>query len=185
MSILALLNVCRSVEIITKVDGQDAARVGEKKFLLGFAIEGVFYLSACVHAGLAYYTGVSASYVHYEGIREIRALQSFTNVCTKILNVNSERPTRRLAEAVLQNHVPIILCLCGWVSNWVVLVIRVHFFEADGGEHKKYNVPMNIGEFVFVPAYCAILHSFLSICNMHPNRLTHLKNTSFTGSENW
>ena len=145
------------------MDGQDAARVGEKKTLLGFAVQGVFYLSACVHAGLAYYTGVTASNVYHERSREIRALQSFTNVCTKILNVNSERQTRRVAEAVRQNHIPIILCLCGWVSNWVALAIRVHFFEADGGEHKKYNAPMNIGELVFALAHYAILHSaFLS-----------------------
>lgn len=140
--ILAILNIYRSLEIIFAVDGEKAAKHGEKKWLIEFVTQFAFYLAATVKAGMAHYGSKSADNSYdYEN----RRLESVANACSRLLNLASERDLA--AEVNVQDHVPIILCLCGSVSSIIILLVRAYFFEEKNGGHKKYNVPMNVGTF--------------------------------------
>lgn len=139
---LAVLNMYRSLEVVFAVDGEEAARLGEKKWLVGFFTQLAFYLAASVKSGIAYLGSKGED--DYDDYGH-RGLESLTNACSKILNLAIER---NLAEVTVEkDHVPIILCLCGWSISLILVVIRSYLFEKKNGEHKKFNVPMNIGTF--------------------------------------
>jgi len=139
--ILAIMNIYRSIEIIVAVDGEKAAIQGEKKWVIGFLTQLAFYLAATVKAGMAYYRGASADeYDHGH-----RGLESVAHACSRLLNL---APGRDLAADTVQDHTPIILCICGGVGSIITLLITTFFFEEKNGGHKEHNVPMNIGTFV-------------------------------------
>jgi len=137
---LAVLNMYRSLEVVFAVDGEEAAKLGEQKWLVGFFTQLAFYLAASVKSGIAYLGSKGED--EYDDYGH-RGLESLTNACSRILNnLDSER---NLAEVTAEkDHVPIILCLCGWSISVILVVIRTYLFEKKNGEHKKFNVPMNI-----------------------------------------
>jgi hypothetical protein len=144
ISLLAVVNIYRSIEIIFKVVGEEAAKVGEKKFLIQFVVQAAFYIAAAVNAGMAYFGSRDGD--NY-GKRDMRSLETVANTCTRILrNLVSDRELAAEVKVTETNHIPIILCAVGWISIVVMLLIRVWFYEEHNGEHRKYNVPMNIGE---------------------------------------
>lgn len=136
---LALLNMYRSIEVMLTVDGEDAAKLGEKRRLIDFFVQLAFYLAAAVKSGITYYGSKSADENDFGN----RGLESLTNACSRILNLAPERDLAAEV-AVEKDHIPIILCLCGWLSTVVFYLFRSYFFEKKFGLHKKYNVPMNI-----------------------------------------
>ncbi len=159
---LAVLNIYRSLEVVFAVDGEEAAKLGEQKWLVGFFIQLAFYLAASVKSGIAYLGNKGGDDYDDYGHRR---LESLTNACSRILNLPSER---NLAEVTVEkDHMPIILCLCGWSTSLALVVIRAYIFEKKDGEHKKFNVPMNIGTLttalfaVALQSVCADSLSFL------------------------
>jgi len=144
ISLLAVVNIYRSIEIIFKVVGEEAAKVGEKKFLIQFVVQAAFYIAAAVNAGMAYFGSRDGD--NY-GKRDMRSLETVANTCTRMLsNLVSDRELAAEVKVTETNHIPIILCAVGWISIVVILLIRVWFYEEQNGGHRKYNVPMNIGE---------------------------------------
>ena len=135
---LSILNIYRSLEVIFAVIGEEAAKVGEKKWLVGFLWQLAWYTGAAVRSGMAHYGSGSADNYDYGN----RGLDSLTDSCSRIIN---PVPERYLAAAVEKDHVPIILLLCGWIISVTVVIIRAYFVEKPNGDHKKFNVPMNIG----------------------------------------
>lgn len=152
ISLLAVVNMYRSVEIILKVVGEEAAKAGEKKFLIQFVVQAAFYIAATVNAGIAYFGSRDAD--NY-GKRDMRSLESVANTCARMLsNLVSDRELAAEVKVTETNHIPIILCTVGWISGVVTLLIRVYFYEEKNGGHKKFNVPMNVGEFSYFFAIC-------------------------------
>ncbi len=146
---LAVLNMYRSLEVVVAVDGEEATKLGEQKWLVGFFIQLAFYLAAAVKSGIAYLGSKDGDDYDDYGHRR---LESLTNACSRILNLPSDRD---LAEVTVEkDHVPIILCLCGWSISLALVVIRAYLFEKKDGEHKKFNVPMNIG--TLTTDYCSV-----------------------------
>mmetsp|Transcript_9581 Transcript_9581/g.14371 ORF Transcript_9581/g.14371 Transcript_9581/m.14371 type:complete len:580 (-) Transcript_9581:1124-2863(-) len=136
---LALLNMYRSIEVMLTVDGEDAAKRGEKRRLIDYFIQLAFYLAAAVKSGITYYGSKSTDENDFGN----RGLESLTNACSRMLNLAPERDLAAEVD-VEKDHIPIILCLCGWSSTVVFYLFRSYFLEKKFGWHKKYNVPMNI-----------------------------------------
>ena len=136
---LACMNIYRSLEVIFSVVGEDAAKHGEKRWLIGFTFQLAFYLGALVKSGIAHFGGGEHTVNYDYGNRRL----DITNACSRILN---PVPERDLAEGpVEKDRIPIILLLCGWSISMTFVVIRAYFVEQPNGEHKKFNVPMNVG----------------------------------------
>ena len=173
---LAVLNMYRSLEVVFAVDGEEAAKLGEKKWLVGFATQLAFYLAASVKSGIAHLGSKDGDNYDYGN----RGLESLSNACSRILNL---APERNLAESTVEkDHVPIILCLCGWSISLALVVIRTYFFEKKNGEHKEFNIPMNVGTFttalyaVAPQGFCADSHSFLR--RIHHPQIWRIGNAS-------
>eukprot|EP00984_Skeletonema_dohrnii_P001134 scaffold351_cov123-Skeletonema_dohrnii-CCMP3373.AAC.2 len=137
---LALLNMYRSIEVMLTVDGEDAARRGERRQLIDYFIQLAFYVAAAVKSGISYVGSTSADETTDYGNR---GLESLTNACSRMLNLAPERDLAAEVD-VEKDHIPIILCVCGWSIPVVLFLFRSFFLEKKFGWHKKYNVPKNI-----------------------------------------
>ena len=118
---LCIVNVYTSLEVITKgVGDKEAIKHSETFNIMSYSIQFVFYLAATCISGIAYYG-------------------------------NTEEHSRLLARADVTNdgnvtHIPIILCIAGWVSNVIFFMLNMlRWKNKTEEEFKNRVVPLNVG----------------------------------------
>ena len=139
---IALCNIYRSIEIMFKVVGDEAAaKTSERKYLVGYILQFICYLAASCVAGVALFRNSDELDVDATTIGGQRNMMSISNVCSRIL---STQRRDLVDDSSSKTDTPILLCLTGWILSVCILLLRSFFFEEKDGGHKKHNVPMNI-----------------------------------------
>ena len=141
--LIALCNIFRSVEIMFKVVGDEAAaKTSERKYLVGYILQFICYLAASCVAGVALFQNNEFDDVDATITDGQRNMMSISNVCSRILNSTQQRYL--VDDLTFETNTPIIMCLIGWLLSVCILLLRSFFFEEKDGGHEKHNVPMNI-----------------------------------------
>ena len=121
-----------------KVVGEEAAKLGERRNVINYSVQGAFYLAATIISGIAIF-GDDEESTTVEGGYD-RMLSSVANICSRVLAV----PDQSVQPDASRTNTPILLCLAGWIFNVVFIIVRTWLFYPPDGDHRKYTVPMNV-----------------------------------------
>lgn len=90
--LIAMCNIYRSIEIMFKVVGDEAAaKTSERKYLVGYILQFICYLAASCVAGVALFQNNEFDDVDATITDGQRNMMSISNVCSRILNSTQQR----------------------------------------------------------------------------------------------
>ena len=126
-TLLSIVNVYTSLEVITKgVGDKQAMKHAETFNIMSYSFQFIFYLAAACVSGIAYF-GNTVEHEHFRLLAEADV-------------ANDDNVTHYVT------HIPIILCIAGWVSNVVLFMLNMLRWENKTEEEfTSCVVPLNVG----------------------------------------
>jgi len=172
LTLLTFMSICRNIQLMLFAEGEPAAKIVAKRDMVNQAGQFAFYVAATIVAGTQYYStttgGGSGSDYGYGNEDSHRFLLHAGNLCAGAMDLleafsstcgihlrslaeASEYDTKASADSsgyeyggYSTTHIPLWLCLGGYVYNVVHMFVMVLFYFPGGGKHKAVSVPMNI-----------------------------------------